>query len=100
MKWSEAYIQMKENKAFVRRKVWGKSYIIWLKPVFFIQEDWCKDENLKKLIHNFGGINEEGKRILKGEEAISLFNGHSVEAGWQPRPEDKIADDWEIVELK
>lgn len=100
MKWCEAYIQMKENKSFVRRKVWGKSYIVWLKPVFFIQEDWCKDENLKKLVSNFGGINEEGKRILKGEEALSLFNGHSVETGWQPRPEDKVADDWEIVELK
>lgn len=100
MKWCEAYIQMKENKSFVRRKVWGKSYIVWLKPIFFIQEYWCKDENLKKLVSNFGGINEEGKRILKGEEALSLFNGHSVETGWQPRPEDKVADDWEIVELK
>ena len=100
MKWCEAYIQMKENKAFVRRAVWGKNYIVWLKPKFMIQEDWCKDENLKKLVSNFGGINEEGKRILKGEEALSLFNGHSVEIGWYPRPEDKVADDWEIVELK
>ena len=100
MKFHEAYEQMKNNKAFVRRSVWGDKYIIWLKPVFFIQEDWCKDENLKKLINNFGGKNEEGKRILKGEETFSLFNGHSVEAGWQPRLEDKIANDWEIVELK
>ena len=100
MKWCEAYIQMKENKAFVRRAVWGSNYLVWLKPVFMIQEDWCKDENLKKLVSNFGGINEDGKRVLKGAESLSLFNGYSVEAGWQPRPEDRVADDWMIVELK
>lgn len=100
MKWCEAYIQMKENNAFVRRKVWGKNYIIWLKPVFLIQEDWCKDENLKKIISNFGGLNGEGKKIIKGKESISLFDGFGVESGWEPRPEDKIANDWEVVTLK
>lgn len=100
MKWCEAYIQMKENKAFVRRTTWGSKYLVWLKPVFMIQEDWCKDENLKKLVSNFGGMGKDGKRVLKGEESLSLFNGYSVEAGWQPRPEDRVADDWIIVDLK
>lgn len=99
MKWCEAYIQMKENKAFVRRTTWGSKYFVWLKPVFMIQEDWCKDENLKKLVSNFGALNDEGKRVLKGEEAFSLFNGKSVEAGWHPRPEDKLADDWTVVNI-
>lgn len=99
MKWCEAYIQMKENKAFVRRTTWGSKYFVWLKPGFMIQEDWCKDENLKKLVSNFGALNGEGKRVLKGEEAFSLFNGRSVEAGWHPRPEDKMADDWIVVNI-
>lgn len=64
-----------------------------------IQEDWCKDENLKKLVSNFGALNDEGKRVLKGEEAVSLFNGRSVEANWHPRPEDKMADDWIVVNI-
>ena len=99
MRWCEAYIQMKENKAFVRRTTWGRKYFFWLKPEFMIQEDWCKDENLKKLVSNFGALNGEGKRVLKGEEAFSLFNGRSVETGWHPRPEDKIADDWIVVNI-
>ena len=99
MRWCEAYIQMKEKKAFVKRKFWGQRYMVWLKPVFFIQEEWCKDENLKKLINVYGDKNEEGKKILKGEESLCLFTGHSVEQGWQPIPEDKVAEDWEIVEF-
>lgn len=99
MKWCEAYIQMKENKAFVRRTTWGSKYFVWLKPEFMIQEDWCKDENLKKLVSNFGALNNEGKKVLKGEEAFSLFNGKSVEAGWYPRPEDRTANDWIVVNI-
>lgn len=99
MRWCEAYIQMKENKAFVRRTTWGSKYFVWLKPEFMIQEDWCKDENLKKLVSNFGALNGEGKRVLKGEEVFSLFDGRGVTAGWYPRPEDKTADDWIVVNL-
>lgn len=100
MRWCEIYIKMKEEGAFARRAVWGSKYLIWLKPVFMIQEDWCKDENLKTLINKFGIKNDNGVKVLKGEEAFSLFNGRTIEAGWQPRPEDKLADDWEIVKLK
>lgn len=99
MKWCEAYIQMKDNNAFVRRKVWGKGYIAWLKPASIIKEEWCKDEKLKKLISNFGHIDKEGKKLIEGEQAICLFNGRSVETGWNPRNEDKVSEDWEIVNL-
>ncbi len=99
MRWCEAYIQMKENKAFVRRTTWGHKYFVWLKPEFMIQEDWCKDENLKKLVSTFGALNDEGKRVLKGEEAFSLFDGRSVQPGWYPRPEDRMADDWIVVNI-
>ena len=99
MKWCEAYIQMKENNAFVRRSVWGTNYVLWLKPEFLIQEDWCKDENLKKLISKYGHKNDKGINVIKGVATLSLFNGHYVESGWILRQEDKVADDWMIVNL-
>lgn len=101
MKWCEAYIQMKENKAFVRRAVWGTKYLVWLKPSINIREEWCRDKLLLKVIQNFGMRDSDtNTKLVKAEDAICLFNGHSIETGWQPRPEDKVADDWMIIELK
>ena len=98
MKWCEAYIQMKEKKAFVRRDVWDTKYFIWLKPAILVKLSWCKDENLKKVIEHFGR-KVDGDDVLRAKNTISLFNGFSVETGFQLRPEDKVADDWSVVNL-
>ena len=101
MKWSEAYIQMKDNKAFVRRQTWGHKYFIWLKHSINIREEWCKDPLLLEVIKTFGMIDANtNTRLIKAEDAICLFNGYSVETGMSLRPEDRVADDWEIVKLK
>ena len=101
MKWCEAYIQMKENKAFVRRESWGHKYFIWLKPSINIREEWCKDQLLLKVIQNFGMKDSDtNTKLIKAEDAICMFTGYSVETGWQPRSEDKVADDWTIMILK
>ena len=98
MKWCEAYIQMKDNKAFVRRDSWGHKYFIWLKPSVNVKLEWCKDELLKKVIEHFGHT-LDGQQIIKAEDALCLYNGYSVETGFKLRPEDKVADDWSVVKF-
>lgn len=98
MKWCEAYMQMKNNKAFVRRDSWGHKYFIWLKPAVDVKLEWCKDELLKKVIEHFGHT-FDGQRVIKAEDAFCLYNGYSIETGFQLRPEDKVADDWRVINL-
>lgn len=100
MKWCEAYIQMKENKAFVKRASWGIRYFIWLKPAINVREEWCKDPLLLKVIQTFGLRDADtNTKVIKAEDAICLYNGYSIETGITLRPEDKVADDWMIVKI-
>lgn len=98
MKWCKAYIEMKEKGAFVKRASWGNKYFCWLKPAANIQLSWCRDPQLKKVVETFGH-KMENDLYIKAEDCLCLFNGHSVETGFQLRPEDKVADDWIIVNI-
>ena len=98
MKWCQAYIKMKDEGAFIRRATWGHKYFCWLKPAITIKLSWCRDLQLKKVIETFGH-NLDNELCIKAEDCLCLFNGITVETGFQLRPEDKIADDWEVINL-
>lgn len=99
MTWNEAYIQMKNNNAFVRRDSWGHKYFIWLKPATHVKLEWCKDQLLRKVVETFGRKNENNEQFIRAEDALCLYNGYSVETGFQLRPEDRAADDWRVINL-
>ena len=99
MKWCQAFIKMKEDKAFVRRKVWDKNYFIWYKPAVKIMSSWCKDPNLKAVIDKFGKLNGEGERYVHSEEVFSIYDGFAIKTGFEITKVDRIAEDWEIVEF-
>lgn len=98
MKWSNAYIEMKNNKAVVRRKTWGSKYMIWLKPRTLINPEMCHDEVLKSIILKFGKRSDKGS-VIEAKEVICLYTGYNIETGFYLKPEDLVADDWEIVNL-
>lgn len=98
MNWTNAYIEMKDNGAFVKRASWGTKYCIWLKPAVNVQLDWCRDPQLKKIVETYGHISNDTK-VIKAEDCLCLFNGITVETGFQLRREDRVAEDWIVVNI-
>lgn len=98
MKWSEAYMTMKDDNVFVRRATWGTKYLMWVKPAVRIKANWCRDKQLKTLVHKFGHM-VDGEQVLRCYDAFCLFDGYAVKTGFELRSEDKVADDWEVVKL-
>lgn len=99
MKWCEAYIQMKDNNAFVRRDCWGYKYFIWLKPAIDIRLEWCRDPQLKQVVEKYGHKTDDGSLMIKAKDCICLYNGHCVETGFVLRREDLVAEDWRVIKL-
>lgn len=87
---------LKEGKK-VTRKGWnGKGMFLWLKPETTIKEEWCKDEFLKKLVHENGGE-------IKGLGTICMYTHDSsgrkaILTGWLASQSDMLSEDWIILE--
>ena len=99
MKWCQAFIQMKDNNAFVRRKAWPQNYFIWYKPEAQVLESWCKDLNLKKVINRFGKFNNDKERFISCEDVFCIYDRFKVKTGFEITRGDRYSEDWEIVEL-
>lgn len=99
MDFLSAYKQMKENKSFVRRVCWHENTFIWLKDSCDILETWCKDENLKKVIHKFGNKNKDDVKTIKAEAVLCIYQLDAVHTGFKPTVADINAKDWEIINL-
>ena len=99
MTWTEIYIALKTKCCYARRSIWAEGYVIWMKEEINIKESYCKDEKLKKMISKYGILGENGEKYLKGIPFIQMVAPYGIVKPYESYPEDKVATDWEIVEI-
>jgi hypothetical protein len=81
----------------VARKGWnGKNMFLWLKPATTIKSEWCKDQELKKLVDENGGELEALGTICMYTHDSSGRN--AVLTGWLASQSDMLLEDWYVVE--
>ena len=94
MNFTDALKSIKDgNLAY--REAWKGQKAVWLKPSCVVKSEWCKDPSLKKIADLNGGE-------IYAQAVICVYitddhNNESIITGWNPAPEDMLADDWEII---
>ena len=95
MTFGEAIELLKQGKRVTRLGWNGRGMFLWLKPETIIKEEWCKDDFLKKLVHENGGE-------IKGLGTICMYTHDSsgrkaILTGWLASQSDMLCEDWYIV---
>jgi hypothetical protein len=87
---------LKQGKKVARAGWNGKGMFLWLKPQAQIKSEWCKDEELKKLVDENGG-----EITALGTVCMYTHDGTGRKAiltGWLASQSDMLLEDWIIVE--
>lgn len=87
-------IRALKNGDYVTRKGWnGKNMFLWLKKGVTIQEEWCVDEKLRKIIHDAGGS-------MEGLGTICMKTAdNKILTGWLASQTDMLSEDWMIYDI-
>lgn len=90
----DAIAAMKQGYKVARNGWNGKGMHLWLKPEVVIKSEWCKDEELKKLVDENGGE-------LLGLGTICMYTRDSsgrraILTGWLASQSDMLSEDWYV----
>lgn len=77
------------------RKSWNGQKVVWLKPSCMVKSEWCKDPILKHFADLNGG--EIYAQAVMCMAVNDDHNNKTIITGWNPKAEDLLADDWEII---